>query len=120
MATRRPNLLDWQWRGYAANHQDPGNLVLHLIAVPLFLLGCVLVLIGLLRLQPLLISLGLIGMLASLALQAHGHKREAQAPEPFSDRADAARRLLAEQFVTFPRFLLQGGWWRAWRNRARR
>ena len=32
MGKRHPNLLAWQWRGYAANHRNPTNLVLHLIA----------------------------------------------------------------------------------------
>jgi phage terminase small subunit len=27
--------------------------------------------------------------------------------------------LLVEQFVTFPRFVLSGGWWRAWKERHR-
>lgn len=120
MGTRRKNLLRWQWSGYAANHQDPVNLALHLLAVPLFLLGVALLLIGILDLHALLLGLGMIGILASLTLQACGHKREAQAPEPFSDRSDALLRLLAEQFVTFPRFLLGGGWLRAWRRRPAR
>ena len=53
----------------------------------------------------------------NLALQRHGHSLEAQASEPFSDRKDAVQRLVVEQFVTFPRFVLSGGWWRAWRQR---
>ena len=44
---------------------------------------------------------------------------EAQASEPFSDRKDAVQRLVVEQFVTFPRFVLSGGWWQAWRQRHR-
>lgn len=120
MGARRPNLLRWQWDGYASGHRNPANLVIHLFAIPLFLLGSALLLIGLLRLRPLLMGLGLIGMLASLALQAHGHKREEQAPEPFSDSTDALLRLLAEQFISFPRFVLGGGWLRAWRARRRR
>lgn len=119
MSARRPNLLRWQWHGYPSAHRDPVNLVLHLFAIPLFLLGSALLVIGLLRLRPLLMALGLIGMLASLALQAHGHKREEHPPEPFSDSSDALLRLLAEQFVSFPRFVLGGGWLRAWRARRR-
>jgi phage terminase small subunit len=58
-----------------------------------------------------------IGIVASLALQGRGHKLEASQPEPFSDRKDAIGRLLVEQFITFPRFLLSGRWWRNWRNK---
>ena len=65
-------------------------------------------------------AIGVIGLLAALALQRHGHRLEAQASEPFSDRKDAVSRLLVEQFLTFPRFFFSGGWWRAWRERHRR
>ena len=44
MSKRLPNLHAWQWRGYHHNHRHPTNLVLHLIAVPLFILGALLVL----------------------------------------------------------------------------
>jgi phage terminase small subunit len=54
-----------------------------------------------------------------VALQRQGHSLEAEASEPFSDRKDAVQRLVVEQFVTFPRFVLSGGWWRAWRQRHR-
>ncbi|MBB4862392.1 phage terminase small subunit [Pseudomonas nitritireducens] len=116
MGKRQPNLFAWQWQGYAANHRHPTNLALHIIAVPLFILGALTLLSGLFSLSLAAILLGVIGMVASLAIQGRGHKLEQQAPEPFSDRQDAVGRLLAEQFVTFPRFVLSGAWWRAWRN----
>ncbi|MNC77807.1 hypothetical protein D3C75_1298670 [compost metagenome] len=65
-------------------------------------------------------AIGIIGVIAALGLQRHGHTLELQAAEPFSDRKDAVSRLLVEQFLTFPRFFLSGGWWRAWRERHRR
>lgn len=119
MAKRHPNLLAWQWRGYAANHRNPTNLTLHIIAVPLFILSAVILLSGLFQLHLSNIALGVIGIVASLAIQRRGHALEGQPPEPFADRQDAICRLLAEQFVTFPRFVLSGAWWRAWRNRKR-
>ncbi|MGC4010544.1 MAG: DUF962 domain-containing protein [Pseudomonas sp.] len=119
MGKRHPNLLAWQWQGYAANHRNPTNLALHIIAVPLFILGALTLLSGLFSLSLSAILLGVIGMVASLAIQGRGHKLEEQPPEPFSDRKDAINRLLVEQFVTFPRFVLSGAWWRAWRNRRR-
>ncbi|KAF1053766.1 MAG: hypothetical protein GAK43_01256 [Stenotrophomonas maltophilia] len=120
MAKRDPNLFTWQWRGYAANHRDRTNLALHLVAVPLFIVSLVVLLIGVFGLAPGTLLLGVIGMAASLAIQRNGHRLEAQAPEPFSDRPDALKRLLAEQLVTFPRFLFSGAWWRAWREARRR
>ncbi|MDB6144472.1 MAG: hypothetical protein JWP80_3516 [Pseudomonas sp.] len=120
MGKRLPNLHTWQWRGYAANHQNPTNLVLHIIAVPLFIIAALLILDGLLELSFSSIAIGVIGLIAAMAFQRHGHTLEGQAPEPFSDRNDAIKRLLVEQFVTFPRFVLSGGWWRAWKERHRR
>ncbi|PWB30725.1 terminase [Pseudomonas sp. SDI] len=119
MNKRLPNLPAWQWRGYPNNHRNPTNLVLHLIAVPLFMLGVLLVLSGLFDLDLGTMAVGIIGLLAGLVLQRQGHRLEAEQPEPFADRKDAVQRLLVEQFVTFPRFVLSGAWWRAWRERHR-
>ena len=32
----RPNLLAWQWSDYVAKHRDRENLLIHIVAVPLF------------------------------------------------------------------------------------
>ena len=42
----RPNLLAWQWSDYAAKHQDRENLLIHLVAVPLFQAGTVILVVG--------------------------------------------------------------------------
>ncbi|OEC42112.1 terminase [Pseudomonas sp. 1D4] len=118
MGKRHPDLHRWQWRTYARNHRNPTNLVLHLIAVPLFIVSVLVILTGLFDLAWLPMALGVIGILASLALQGHGHRLEHEMPEPFEGRRDAVGRILMEQFVTFPRFLFNGGWWRNWRNRS--
>ena len=117
MSKRLPNLPAWQWRGYRHNHRHPANLVLHLIAVPLFILGVLLVLSGVWGLDLSQIAVGVIALLAGLGLQRQGHRLEAEQPEPFANRKDAVQRLLTEQFITFPRFVLSGAWWRAWRER---
>lgn len=119
MAKRLPNLHSWQWRGYAANHRNSTNLALHLLAVPLFILAALLLLDGVWSLSLTSIAVGVIGLVAALGLQGHGHRLERQPPEPFANRKDAVSRLLMEQFVTFPRFLLSGAWWRAWKERHR-
>lgn len=119
MARHHPNLLTWQWRGYAASHRNPINLILHLLAVPLFILASGMLFFALLQLNVLQLILSVFGLLAALALQAHGHRLEAKAQEPFSDTSDAVQRLLLEQFFTFPRFVLNGGWWKAWKTRKR-
>ncbi|BAN49046.1 Mpo1-like protein [Metapseudomonas resinovorans] len=117
MGKRLPNLHAWQWRSYSDNHQHPANLILHVLAVPLFILAAITLVYGLFSFSFRPLVLGIIGIAASLALQARGHKLEAQQPEPFAGRRDAMGRLLVEQFVTFPRFLLSGRWWRNWRNK---
>ncbi|MCO4862359.1 terminase [Cupriavidus sp. WGlv3] len=111
-------LLRWQWRGYARNHQHPRNLLLHIVAVPMFMAGTVLGLYGLVRLNLPAIALGLVCMGMSMALQGRGHRLEAHAPEPFAGPADIAGRILAEQWITFPRYVLSGRWWRALAGRA--
>jgi len=49
-------------------------------------------------------------MVFALVLQGRGHRREAETPTPFAGAADFASRFVAEQWVTFPRFVLSGGW----------
>ena len=39
MEPRTAGLLAWQWSLYAGNHRDRGNLLLHLLTVPLFMSG---------------------------------------------------------------------------------
>jgi len=34
-------LLQWQWEGYAKYHQWRINLLIHIVAVPLFLIGTI-------------------------------------------------------------------------------
>jgi len=105
----REKLLSWQWDGYAEAHRDRKNFILHLATVPLFDLGIVAVI-----LSPLLgwgaLAAGLAGMAVALGVQGRGHRREERQPEPFTGPVDFATRLLAEQLVTFPRFVLSGRW----------
>ena len=111
-------LLSWQWRGYARNHQHPRNLLLHIVAVPMFMAGTVLLAYGLLNLSLPALALGLLCMGMSMALQGRGHRLEAEPPEPFAGPGDIARRILAEQWITFPRYVLSGQWWAALTRRG--
>jgi hypothetical protein len=107
-----PELLAWQWRGYPRYHQSRANLLLHIVAVPLFLAANVLLVSGVVRLSLVAGLVGLAGMALSVALQGRGHRWEPVPPEPFTGLANFAGRLFSEQWVTFPRFVLSGGWWR--------
>jgi phage terminase small subunit len=103
-------LLEWQWRGYATYHRDRTNLLLHIVAVPLFMAAGVAAVAALLKLSVALLLAGVAGMAVAVAVQGRGHRREVTPPEPFTGAANFIARLLLEQWVTFPRFVLSGGW----------
>lgn len=115
---RNEPLLPWQWRGYARNHQDPRNLLLHIVAVPVFMAGTILVVYGVLQLSLPAVALGVLCAAVSMLLQGRGHRLEAERPEPFEGPADIAGRIFAEQWITFPRYVLSGQWWRTLRQNA--
>lgn len=108
-------LLAWQWQGYPRYHQARDNLLLHIVVVPVFLLGSVGLLAAALQRSWLSVGLAALAMVASMACQGMGHGRERVPPEPFDGPWNACLRLLCEQWITFPRFVASGGWWRAWR-----
>jgi hypothetical protein len=111
-------LVRWQWDRYFRYHGARTNLILHILAVPVFLAGNFTVLMALLRTSISWAVVGLSGMALSMALQGRGHKLEKIPPEPFSGMGNAAARIFLEQWVTFPRFVLSGGWLRALRASA--
>jgi len=43
-------------------------------------------------------------------LEGRGHARESERPTPFDGPLDFASRFFVEQWITFPRFVLSGGW----------
>lgn len=105
-------LLQAQWSDYPERHRDRVNLLIHIVAVPLFWIGAInavsaLLFVGLIH------ALGGVALMAvSLFAQGLGHDREAIQPDPFAGAWDFVRRIAAEQFVTFPRFVISGSWWR--------
>ena len=106
-------LLRYQWNGYGKYHQTRANLWLHIVAVPLFLCSIALLFSSLLAFAPLKLLAALLGSAVALGLQGRGHKLEAVPAEPFKGPLDFFKRILCEQCVTFPRFVLSGGWVRA-------
>ncbi|MGH1344952.1 MAG: terminase [Nannocystales bacterium] len=116
--TNEPGLLATQWTGYAERHLDRTNLVLHALSVPVFMMGTVTVALGPLFGPWWLALLGVATMVSAIALQGSGHRRE-KPPTPFRSPFDAFARLTLEQWVTFPRYVLSGGFRRAWRETIR-
>jgi hypothetical protein len=112
-------LLRWQWDGYARYHRSRVNLLIHIVAVPLFLIGTVGVIIALVQGSSVVAVISAVVMVIAIALQGRGHNQEAVPPEPFTGPANAVSRIFLEQWVTFPRFVLSGGWVRALREPPR-
>lgn len=112
----RPQLAKWQWEGYSRYHQSRFNVLLHMVVVPIFLVGNLALLVAIYRGSWVYAAVGFAAMLLSVAAQGLGHRQEAVAPEPFLNRADAIARIFCEQWITFPRFVLSGRWWRQLRR----
>ena len=110
---RSPGLLAWQWQGYARYHQSRANLLMHIVLVPLFLAGNVALIVGAIRLDGIEALAGAACMGGSMVLQGKGHAGEPVPAVPFSGPVNALSRIFLEQWVTFPRFVLSGAWWRA-------
>jgi hypothetical protein len=103
-------LLQWQWAGYSRYHQSRANLLIHIVAVPLFLVGTIALVYG---------RRSAVSCCTSRRYRLHcGGSRttgswsrlERVPPEPFSGPLNFIARLFLEQWVTFPRFVLSGGW----------
>ena len=115
MDTREGGLLRWQWSLYPGGHRDRRNLALHILTAPLFLIGtCVLLASPWTGWRAAMGGAAL--MIVALFAQGRGHKLEATAPSPFLGPLDVVRRFIAEQWVTFPRYVLSGKFAAAWRE----
>lgn len=111
-------LIEAQWSDYADRHRNRTNLLIHIVAVPVFWLGALQALGGALLL--LLGVPGAFGMLfwavvfmgGALFAQAHGNSMEGRPPPRMGDSKEYVRRVVAEQFINFPRFVVSGSWYR--------
>lgn len=116
----REHLVSWQWQGYPTFHQRRLTLWIHLLAVPAFIASTLALVASAAGLRPGQAALALLGAAAAFGAQGFAHKREPNPAIPFEGAGDAVSRILLEQFFTFPRFVLTGGWLRALRaSRAR-
>jgi hypothetical protein len=112
--------LHRQWEGYARYHQDRANLLIHIVAVPLFLAASTGLVAAIALASLPLLGAAIGGMVAAVALQGRGHRLEPVPPQPFSGQLDFVLRLFLEQWITFPRFVLSGGWSAALRKTRER
>ena len=109
-------LLRWQWEGYPKYHQSRANLLIHIVAVPLFWLGTLALVAAILQHSLTILTVAAGCIVVAIAMQGRGHRLEPVAPEPFSGPLNFVFRLVFEQWVTFPRFLISGGWGAALRK----
>ena len=109
-------LVRWQWEGYPRYHRSRFNLLLHIAAVPMFLVGNVALVAALAQLSWHIGIGAVVAMVLSVALQGRGHRHEPMPPESFTSPLNAVSRIFLEQWVTFPRFVLSGRWARALRQ----
>jgi hypothetical protein len=84
--------------------------LIYIVAVPLFLLGTVTLVVAAVELSFVLLALAIGCIVVAVALQGRGHRLEAVPPEPFSGPLNFVSRLFLDQWVTFPRFVITGGW----------
>ncbi|TBW02613.1 hypothetical protein E0E52_16370 [Azotobacter chroococcum] len=113
MGKRAAEYFHRQWQHYEDCHHNRTNLALHMLALPLFVVACLVLASALLQRDLLTLILGGLGLSAALALIAQGHHFEAGADPRHPE--NSVSHLLVEQFLTFPWFVLSGAWRRAWR-----
>ncbi|HZX43050.1 MAG TPA: terminase [Myxococcaceae bacterium] len=114
---RGGSLLEWQWSLYPAGHRDRRNLLVHALTVPVFQVGTV-SLVTAPFVSGWLAAVGLGAMVGAMAMQGRSHRLEHTPPVPFRGPGDVVARILAEQWMTFPRYVASGEFARAWRAGA--
>jgi len=117
--TREGSLLAWQWSIYPGTHHDRRNLLVHALTVPVFQVGTVALVVGPF-VSVWLSVLGLAGMAGAMYAQGRSHRLEQRPPSPFQGPRDLVARMLAEQWLTFPRYVASGRFGDAWHATARR
>lgn len=95
-------------------------MLVHIVAVPAFEVATLALAASLVNRAPVAAAASAAVAVAAFAAQGRGHAMEANPPVPFSGPRNAFARIFAEQFVTFPRFVLSGGWSRAYRSAGSR
>lgn len=104
------------WSDYERVHTDRRNLLIHLLAVPLFDVAFLVALIAIVRGEWILVVVSFLAAIGSTVLQGLRHAKEANQPKPFSSPLNFLQRWLSEQYFKFPVFLITGRWWRQYKT----
>jgi hypothetical protein len=99
------------WADYQRVHAERRNLLIHIVAVPLFVGSILAMPVCLVRGNYGLLVICIMLVVLALQLESRGHTMERQAPRPFSGSTNFLYRLFREQFIIFPVFLVSGRWW---------
>jgi uncharacterized membrane protein YGL010W len=99
---------------YAQVHTHRINLLIHLIAVPLFIAAHFGLVSAIAQRKPLPALMWVSLAVVSLGMQRQGHALESQKPAPFRNGFNFVTRLYTEQFYTFPKFVLSGKFRENW------
>jgi hypothetical protein len=74
--------------------------------------------VGIVRVDWIEAAVGAGCMIMSIALQDRGHRQEPVPAVPCSGAGNALARIFLEQWITFPRFVFAGAWWRSLQQAA--
>ena len=110
------DLTKWQWDGYVKYHSSRLNLLIHIVAVPFFILGAVSFLLALVNFDLINTFISILIMVTSMGAQGFGHAKENVPAVPFNGPGDTISRIFIEQLFNFPKFVISGGWYKALRN----
>ncbi|HWA01395.1 MAG TPA: hypothetical protein VG841_13880 [Caulobacterales bacterium] len=99
---------------YPRVHRSHTILRIHLLAVPMFWAGLVALVIAAATLTLSAAVVGAVLLLLSIALQGWAHKKEKEQPIPFKSPLEFLIRITTENLYVFPRYVLSGGWKKAW------
>ncbi len=100
------------WSDYERVHADRRNLLIHLLAVPLFDIAFLVALISIAQGEWILAVASVIAAIGSMVLQGFGHSKEAIQAKPFTGPLNFLQRWFSEQYFKFPVFAVTGRWWR--------
>ena len=98
------------WSDYLRVHANRSNLLIHLVAVPLFIAALATLASFVIGGNWTKAFFAFLATVAAMAMQGRGHRMEISAPRPFSGPGNFLRRWFSEQFVIFPLFVLSGRW----------
>ena len=101
---------------YENFHQNKKNLLIHILTVPVFILGNLSMAIALFQGELLLAVLSFGVAMAGLGIQAKSHRLEPNKVAPFLGALDFFKRIYTEQFITFPTYLISPEFRSHWKN----